>query len=114
MRFDSARQALGYYLARRPGLSSPGAARPEVRKLSGHPAGNRAEDRLEPMLSLSLCFRALRPGERKALVRLAADPTLSLEEVARRHRTRPDLLRRRSREGLKRLTEELRGRGMLR
>jgi len=114
VKFESALQALSYYLARRPGLSAPASVRLDLRESSsGGQVGNRAEDRLEPMLTLSLCLDALRPGERKALERLLAHPDLPLAEVARMYRTRPGLLRRRRKQGLERLTRELQRRGLM-
>lgn len=113
MKFESALQALSYYRARRPGLSAPASVRLAIRESSHGQVRNRAEDRLEPMLTLSLCLGALRPGERKALERLLAHPDLPLAEVARRYRTRPGLLRRRRKQGLERLTGELQRRGLM-
>ncbi|MDY6850715.1 MAG: hypothetical protein SV487_01380 [Thermodesulfobacteriota bacterium] len=113
MKFESAFKALVYYRTRRPGLSAPASVRPARRESSHAQVRNLAEDRLEPMLTLSLCLDALRPGERKALERLLAHPDLPLAEVARMYRTRPDLLRRRRKQGLERLTRELQRRGLM-
>jgi len=113
MKFDSAGQALAYYWTRRTTLSGPARvalipdqARPET------PA-NPAEERLEPMLTLSLCLKALRPGEKKALERLLSHPDLSLKQVARLYRTSPAVLKKRRRQGLDRFEAELKRRGLL-
>lgn len=112
MKFDSAWQALGYYYKQRYRLEAPASVRLAPRPGGRDPNQNRAEERLEPFLSLSLCLEVLRPGERKALERLLAHPHLSLAEVAARYRTQPRLLRRRRKQGLARLEAELKRRGL--
>ncbi len=112
MKFASALQALKYYCRRRPGLGQPGSVNLEPRVETGA-RRPLAEERLEPMLTLSLCLNRLRPGERLALARLLAHPDLSLDQVAARYRTRPDLLRKRRSQGMRRLESELIRRGML-
>jgi|GEM_PF-2707682 len=113
MKFDSAGQALAYYWSRRTTLSGPARVVLAPDHVRSETRVNPAEERLEPMLTLSLCLKTLRPGEEKALARLMSHPDLSLKEVAHLYRLSPAVLKRRRRQGLDRFGAELKRRGLL-
>jgi len=113
MKFDSAGQALAYYWSRRTTLGGPARVTLDPDYARSEILVNSAEERLEPMLSLSLCLKTLRPGEKKALERLMSHPDLSLKEVARLYRVSAPALKRRRNQGLDRFEAELKRRGLL-